>query len=242
MRQGTIWLSSFGAGAATAWLFDPAAGKRRRHRIADAFAHVGHRTVKGTSTLGRDLGNRTQGVVARARRRFSWNNPDDEVLEERVHSALGRIVSHPHAITVRVCAGHVTLDGPIPRSEEHRIVHAVGAIPGVSGVETSFNPHIQPAHPSYSEAIRPGAHMAPRPDILQRNWAPSTRAIAAGTGVAMIGAAAVRRDRTSIGLAGAGAALITRAATNLPLTGLVGVGAGRRTNEDRKAISRGSAA
>ena len=43
MRQRTIWLSSFGAGVATALLFDPVTGRRRRHGVADATAHLMHR-------------------------------------------------------------------------------------------------------------------------------------------------------------------------------------------------------
>jgi uncharacterized membrane protein len=237
MRQRTIWLSSFGAGAATALLLDPATGRRRRHRIADAATHLMRRASDAASTVKRDLTNRACGLQAIARRRLVSDQPDDAVLEERVHSALGRVVSHPHAITVKVDHGRVILDGPLPSREEHRVLYAVRAVPGVTKVESRFDPHIQPAYEPSSEAARPHARTPARPDILQRNWAPATRALAAGAGAALVGAAVVQRNRAGVGLAAAGAALIARAATNLPFRRLVGVGSGRRAIDVQKTIT-----
>src|SRR5919204_4582149 len=112
MRQRTIWLSGFGAGAAAAFLFDPVAGRRRRHRVADATTHLMHRTGDAASTVRRDLSNRARGLSAIVRRFLAAEQPDDSVIEERVDSALGRVVSHPHAMTVKVDHGRVILDGP----------------------------------------------------------------------------------------------------------------------------------
>ncbi len=236
MRHRTMWIGTFGAGAAAAFLFDPISGNRRRHRLADAAVHLKHQAFRGTSTVRRDLANRTRGIVATTRHRFHREPPDDVVLEERVHSALGRVVSHPHPITVKVHAGHVTLDGPIPAAEKNRVVNAVRTVVGVKNVKTRFDSHIQPAHEPSSESTSPGTRM-PRPDILQRNWAPATRAIIAGSGAALVGAGVIRRDRTGVGLAAAGAAMIARAATNLPFRRLVGVGAGRRAIDLQKTIT-----
>jgi BON domain len=241
MQLRTLWLSSFGVGAAAAFLLDPTSGKRRRHRLADATTHIADRTRDSASTAVRDLRNRTHGVITIARRRFAREQLDDRVLEERVHSALGRVVSHPHAITVKVRQGHVTLDGPIPKRDEHRILHAVKAVAGVKHIEAAFDPHIQPAYEPSLKAARPATRTPPRPDFLQRNWAPATRAVAAGAGAALVGAGIARRDRAGVGLAAAGAALIARAATNLPFQRLVGVSAGRRAIEHQKTIT-GSAA
>jgi uncharacterized membrane protein len=237
MRQRTIWLSSFGAGAATAFLLDPVAGRRRRHRVGDAATHLMHRASDAASTVGRDLRNRTRGLAAVARRGRVAEPPDDAVIEERVHSALGRVVSHPHAITVRVDHGRVILDGPLPSGEEHRVLYAVRAVPGVAEVESRFDPHIQPAHEASSEAARPRVRPAARPDILQLNWAPATRGLVGGAGAALVGAALVQRTRAGMGLAAAGTALIVRAATNLPFRRLVGIGAGRRAIDVQKAIT-----
>ena len=66
MRQRMVWLSSLGMGAATALLFDPTSGNRWRRRIGDAAVHLTHRATNAVSTVGRDLRNRTRGVVASA--------------------------------------------------------------------------------------------------------------------------------------------------------------------------------
>jgi uncharacterized membrane protein len=183
------------------------------------------------------LRNRTRGIVATARHRISRERPDDVVIEERVHAALGRVVSHPHAITVKVHHGHVTLDGPILASEKHRLVSAVRAVARVKDVKTSFDRHIQPANSSSLQGGPLGSRMPPRPDILQRSWAPATRTIVAGSGAALVGVGVMRRDPTGLGLAAAGAALLARAATNLPFRRLVGIGAGRRAIDVQKTIT-----
>lgn len=236
MRQRTVWLS-FGAGAATAFFLDPASGRRRRHRLTDAAEHLIHRTRGTASTIDCDLRNRTRGLISAARHRFAPKQPDDVVLEERVHSALGRLVLHPHAITVKLKDGRVTLDGPIAPADEHRIVHAVRAIPGVRTVEARFDRHIQPAYDPTSDAARPVARRPRKADILQRNWAPATRALVAASGTALVGAGLTRRDRAGIGLAATGVALIARSVTNLPVRRLVGLGAGRRAIDLQKTIT-----
>ncbi len=218
MRERTLWLSSFGLGAATALLFDPVSGRRRRHRVKDAATHVARRSKKSASAVARDLRNRAHGIITAARHRFAREQPDDVVLEARVHSALGRIVSHPRFITVRVEGGCVVLDGPIASNQEKRIVAAVRAIKGVKHVETRFDRHIQPAHEAASESALPGEQRRPpQPDVLQRHWAPATRVIVGASGAALVGTGITRRDRAGIGLAAAGAALVARAATNTPI-------------------------
>jgi hypothetical protein len=184
MQPRAIWLGSLSLGAAAALLFDPISGRRRRHRLADAAAHFRRQASRAAIALCRDLSKRTEGVFATARQRLRQDEIDDVVLEERVHSALGHIVSHQHAITVRVDAGHVTLDGPIPVEQRHRIANAVQAIAGVKDVRTRFDSHIQPAHETSSD---PPTHL-----VLPRRT-PSTRAIIAGSGAALVGAALMRQ-------------------------------------------------
>jgi BON domain len=206
MRQRAIWLGSFGVGLAGALLFDPISGNRRRHRLADAAVHLRRQARRTALAVGRDLSKRTRGIIATARQRLRQNEADDVVLEERVHSVLGHVVSHQHAITVRVDDGHVTLDGPIPQEQRNRIAGAVRAIAGVKDVRTRFDSHIQPAHEPSSNS--------PTHLVLPRRT-PSTRAIIAGSGAALVGAALMRRDRTGAALAVTGVALIARVARNL---------------------------
>jgi BON domain len=208
MRQRAIWLGSFGVGLASAFLLDPISGNRRRHRLADAALHFRRQASRSALAVCRDLSKRTQGFIATALQRWGQDETDDVVLEERVHSALGHIVSHQHAITVKVDGGHVTLDGPIPPEQRNRIAGAVRAIAGVKDVRTRFDSHIQPAHEPSSNS--PTRLVLPRPT-------PSTRAIIAGSGAALVGAALMRRDRTGAALAATGVALIAGAVRNLAI-------------------------
>src|SRR5436309_2281200 len=116
MRQRTLWLSGLGVGAAVAFLLDPISGNRRRHRILDAVVHATHKTLAGLSAIQRDVTNRTRGVISSTRGRIESPTADDVILEERVRAALGHVMPHPHAITVRACDGTVILDALFRRA------------------------------------------------------------------------------------------------------------------------------
>src|SRR6266516_1459422 len=120
MRQRTMWLAGagVGVGAAAAYLLDPASGNRRRKRVADTIVHYTNETGDSAVTVGRDLRNRTRGVVVSLQRKILPKTTDDRVLQERLHAAIGRVVSHPHAITVTARGGDVILGGQIVPSEE----------------------------------------------------------------------------------------------------------------------------
>jgi uncharacterized membrane protein/uncharacterized protein YwbE len=236
MRQRTIWLSSIGVGAATAYLLDPTSGTRRRRRVGDLFVRGANLTGDAAGKVGRDLRNRTRGIVASAGRVVRRDAPDDEVLHERVRSSLGRVTSHPHAIKVTAHDGRVVLTGPILKTEEARVIHAVGAVRGVNAVESRLQPHkeakdIPSLHGSPSQRRRMTTL-----DLQQENWAPATRALVGASGVALVAAGLKRRGAAGIGLAVAGAALATRAVTNLELRRLVGVD-GRRAVDIQKTIT-----
>jgi hypothetical protein len=145
MRSRTALWGGLGLGVAVAFLFDPVSGRRRRRRIGDAAGHLAHLGTRASGSIRRDLRNRMSGLIARARRRISQDRPDDVVLEERVRSVIGHVAAHPHVISVTARDGHVTLDGPMLSSEHHRLTYVVRAIPGVRGVDTQFNRHLQPA-------------------------------------------------------------------------------------------------
>src|SRR5438876_4547398 len=145
MRQRTMWLAGAGVGGATAYLLDPASGNQRRKRVADTIVHYTNETGDTAVTVGRDLRNRTRGVVVSLQRKILPKTTDDRVLQERLHAAIGRVVSHPHAITVTARGGDVILGGQIVPSEELRLVSTVQAIDGVKNVETRFERHTQAA-------------------------------------------------------------------------------------------------
>src|SRR5438105_6119672 len=123
-RKRTIWdeinldttltlIGGVGLGMGMMYLLDPDRGNRRRAMIRDTAARTVHQTGDAIGTTSRDLSNRTRGMVSEIASLFRGDETSDEVLTSRVRSKLGRLVSHPHAIEVRVRDGHVTLSGPV---------------------------------------------------------------------------------------------------------------------------------
>src|SRR5688572_32260387 len=91
-------LVGVGAGAALAYVLDPGQGRRRRALMRDKFVRASRKTRDGLDATARDLANRTKGVAAASRGRFTATHVDDARLLERVRAKLGRVCSHPRAI------------------------------------------------------------------------------------------------------------------------------------------------
>src|SRR5688500_7630315 len=123
-----LWagLAGLGAGFLAMSFLDPARGGRRRALLGDKFASAGRRLPDAVGVTARDVSNRARGAWAEATRLFSSDQPSDQVVEARIRSQIGRVISHPHAVHVTSQNGSVTLDGVIlaremPRSEERRV-------------------------------------------------------------------------------------------------------------------------
>lgn len=230
MRDGVIWLTGISAGAAATFVLDPKSGRRRRRRMRDKAIHLTHRTGDLASTTTRDLRNRTLGTVASVRRRIHRSQPDDTVLEERVRAALGRVVSHPHAIAVKASGGRVALEGQILSSEEGPLISAVRTVDGVKQVDAQLRRKVEPARAPALQGSASRARRLSRLDMFQRNWSPATRALIGGTSAGLLGAGLARRDGLGVALAAAGALLAARAISNAPLWRLAGM-AGRRASQ-----------
>src|SRR6266581_8047486 len=121
--------------AAFMYCFDPTSGRRRRAQLRDQLLSIARKMGRGLDAAGRDLAHRTYGLAARAASAFNDGPVDDEVIAERVRSALGRVVSHPGAIDVSVALGRVELSGAILAQEYRSLIQAVEAIRGVEEIE-----------------------------------------------------------------------------------------------------------
>jgi uncharacterized membrane protein len=222
-------------GAGAMYLLDPDRGARRRSLLRDQGVHVGHKLGDGLAATARDARNRTRGMAAEVRARFQPDEAADEVLHERVRSAVGRVVSHPSAITVTVSEGRVTLAGHVLADEVDRLIDRVSRVRGVTEVSNELEIHRS------SDGIPalqgPGRPRVERPELLQENWAPTTRLVIGALGGILVLQGTRRRGPVGRALSVLGVGLLTRAASNIPPRRLVGIGAGRRAIDVQKTIT-----
>lgn len=221
------------AGAGLMFLLDPDRGTRRRALLRDRAARARHKLGDGLEATARDIGNRARGSAAELRSRFRKEDVDDDVLHERVRSAIGRAVSHPGAIAVTACEGRVTLQGPVLEDELDDLLRDVRRVRGVSEVDNQLELHREPGGVPAPQGGRPRDS---RPDVAQDNWAPATRVTLGAVGGALAFQGLRARGLPSMLLLAAGAGVLLRALTNLPFRRLTGVDAERRAVVVQKSI------
>jgi uncharacterized membrane protein len=211
-RATSIFISGALAGGTMAWLMDARQGRRRRMLLKDAAVHAGHVLKKAADKTSRDVTNRAKGGLAAGRSLFQKDHAPDTVLEQRVRSRLGRLVSHPDAIDVRCRYGEATLSGPILADEAARLVAGVRGVRGVRAVENRLEVHQEPGnHPDLQPGNRPPT--GPRAELLQDCWSPATRLAAGAAGIAL--ALLGRRNRIwGFPLRTTGGAIFLRACCN----------------------------
>lgn len=135
-RPGSIAPLLFGAvaGMAVMFLFDPVRGKRRRALLRDKLAHALNASTDRVGKTRRDMRNRATGAVAELRNRVRSDDADDDVIVDRVRSALGRVVSQPSSIEVSVSDREVTLSGPVLVDEVESLLDTTRGVRGVDCV------------------------------------------------------------------------------------------------------------
>jgi BON domain len=179
-------VTGIGIGATAMYVLDPEGGARRRALAQDKITEAGKKMCNAAGVTARDLGNRSAGIMAEFRSRFSANGVDDEVLEGRVRSKLGFLVRHPSAITTQVSQGHVVLSGPVLSDEVPQLIDGVRAVRGVTSVQDNLAVHDNAARVSGLQGDKP------KPsgevwDIMQRRWSPSTRFLVGTAGAVSLG-------------------------------------------------------
>jgi hypothetical protein len=202
-------------GAVAMYAFDPDKGRRRRAIGRDKVRRYVGRARHFATAAARDADHRLQGVRARMRRRFARGaNADDLMLIERARAAMGRVVSHPHAVQIGAKDGRLVLSGPILATEAPFLVAAMHLVPGVTEVEDHLVAH---ADTESIPALQDGGPARADREL----WTPTARAAAmVGGGLLAVGGA---RSRSFAGLllAAIGIALTTRGATNRRVGDLV---------------------
>ncbi|HJZ96196.1 MAG TPA: SRPBCC family protein, partial [Candidatus Solibacter sp.] len=212
---------------------DPNRGKRRRVIVRDK-VNAGLRDVaRELDKAGRDLRNRSHGLASAARSLVSRGETDDVVLVERARSAIGRAVSHPHAISVTAePGGRILLTGPVLADEVSELLRCVQSIGGVKEVVNRLDVHREPGTMAL---LQGGRRRQTRSELAQECWTPALRVGAAAVaGIALAGSTRRGGFAGLIGTAASGA-LLARAVANRGMRDIFGIG-GTRTVEFNKSI------
>jgi uncharacterized membrane protein len=226
-------LGAAGLGAAAMYFLDPERGARRRSLVRDRAVHAGHVAGDALGTTGRDLGNRARGLAATTRSRVQADAPTDEQLVGRVRAELGRVVSHPRAITVAAEQGRVTLAGPELAREAPALVERVRKLRGVSDVENLLELHETAGD---VPALQGGEQRTGgRSELGQQSWTPAARLVAGVAGGALALAGSRRSGRVGNAIGVAGLTLLARSVTNTELRQILA--AGRKEIDVQKTVA-----
>lgn len=237
--QGKL-LTGVIVGAGAMYLLDPDRGARRRSLLRDQGIHVGHKLGDGLAATARDTRNRSLGVTAQFRRRFSRQEPDNDVLQDRVRSALGRLVFHPGAITVTAFEGQVTLGGKVREHELDPLLRGVGRVRGVREVQNELE--IYPSATGIPSLQGTARDRESEAEGTGGNWPPATRLVVGTLGGLMALQGMRTRGLQSQVLSLVGMGLVARAAANLPPRRLIALGWSGRAITVEKTLHVGAPA
>ena len=229
-------LGSFAVGAGLMYFLDPARGARRRGEVRNKAARGANDTGTGLRRTAQHLRNSAQGLLAETKARFRSEQLTDYQLGARVRSALGRVCSHPTAITVYADGANaiITLEGDALADEVNAIVAAAEGARGVQVVENRLRVATDPAS---VPALQGGFERHWGRGGREGYWSPGSRLIVGAAGGALGVWGAVRRDWIGAGLGLLGLGMVTRGLSDLPTSRLVGVGAGHRAVDVSKGMN-----
>jgi hypothetical protein len=117
------------------YFLDPSSGSRRRTAARDRMVRASRDTGKAIEGRAKAMAGKAKALAERARGQFDPDTPADDVLAQRVRTALGRVISHPRMISISAKAGVVTLSGTVSEEETKGLTSAVRGVPGVKDVE-----------------------------------------------------------------------------------------------------------
>lgn len=227
---------ALGLGAIGTYLLDPDVGRRRRALLRDKGVRSWFQTQGMLRTATRDMEHRVQGLVVGVPKMLQSEVVDDDILVERVRSRMGRVCSHPHALRVLAHDGVLTIEGPVLEDEAHTLIGAVRLVRGVKDVVDNLEPHSRQEAQNIP-ALQGGRHREPRPELLQDNWAPTTRVMAGFSGATLLLAGLRRGGLVGTLMQSVGSLIATRAMTNMPLVRALGIAPTRRVIDVFKSIN-----
>lgn len=235
MENARTLLAGAGIGAGIVYLLDPQMGRRRVARVKDKATMILSRSDDAVEMTARDLANRVKGLGAEVAHLFRTDDASDDVIEARVRSRLGRVVSHPSSISVSCESGRCRLRGPILQVELDRCLREVARTRGVVEVVNEMDVYKEPSDvPGLQGGVR---RREPRFELMQSNWSPAARLLMGGLGAGML--TWCMRERTPAAtVAGyVGFGLLARSVSNVETARLFGLNRSRRAVEVHKIIN-----
>jgi hypothetical protein len=125
-------------GAGLMYFLDPQCGKRRQRDLTEQISSFAGKRQRALKVMQRDFSNRTKGFVCELQGRANDDEPTDSLLEQRVRSTIGRVVTTPSAIDVHSEDGIVTLSGEVMDSEVDELVSVTHMVSGVKHVQNEL--------------------------------------------------------------------------------------------------------
>jgi uncharacterized membrane protein len=223
-------LSGAAFGAALNYIADSKLGKRRRALARDSAVHLAKIFGRAVNVSVRDSRNRFKGLFEETKRFAEHGSIDDQILEARIRTAVGRVSSHPN-VEVIVERGCVTLLGPVVNREEQLVIKAAKQVHGVVAVKNRMKPY-KPLPSMPTQQAKPEQAL----DIMQTHWAPATRVVVGAIGGSLIVTGTRARNLRGALPRLAGLVLLVRAASNIEFKRLVGFKAGPRAVDIQKTI------
>jgi hypothetical protein len=214
-------IAGLGLGTGLMYFLDPDRGKRRRAMVRDQAARIARKTSRFADKAIRDVANRTHGLAIETESLFKREPISDAVLEARVQTRLGRLVSRPNHIQVSVSSGVVKLEGTVIPNEMSRVISGIAAMQGVTGVTNRLQPFGAPRRSIVSST-------GSAKEFLNgsESWAPAARvAFGLAGGVATAAGLWLASNRGTIAamLTVSGTGLMARSVANQRLTQLAGL-------------------
>ena len=142
-------LGTLAAGALAMYYLDPQMGAQRRALLADLVSSGMRGESAGGPALHARLARRTYHRAVRI------DPQADAELRARIQARLGRLVSHPGALDVRVDQGVVRLSGDVLAREREGLLLQVREMPGVLKLVNATTAHDTPDGMTREQADMP---------------------------------------------------------------------------------------
>lgn len=230
-RKITKWmLMGLGTGVAAAYLADSEFGKERRAALARGTRKVLDKAArKGKKSLC-DSQHRLAGLAARVRAGLQSETPSDSVLEARIRSRLGRVISHPRKVHVTCDHGAAIVWGIVPSDKIAGLIREIEMTSGVVEVVDHLEADLE------EPAKEPSNPLKRAKDEAKLDWSPAKRLLSGTTGAALAAYGWRRHDLLGKALSVLGAGLVVRGAMQNHLRASLALGASSPGFELEKTI------